>query len=126
MNSFQLHAQTIHQAVGKGIIACDLVDVEDGSITKTGLAQGDDIGFNHVPGLAGELDGVGEHGPVSRGEGIGRLPILLQLLHQCLVIGQAEQPGSMMGYSVVAAINGRYHHRNHLPLYPRQIRPAPH
>ena len=103
--SLQFHAQAIGQPVDEGVVAGNLVDVEDAGVGKAGVTQSDDVGFDHAARLQGELFGVGEHGAVGGAE-VGLPPVGFEVRYQRFVFGQTEQPGSVMGDSVVA-VDGR-------------------
>ena len=55
---FQRYAQAIGDAVDVGIIGGYLVDIVDGPVGETVVAQGLHIGFDHFPGTQGEFVGV--------------------------------------------------------------------
>ena len=92
---FQLNPQPIRQAIDKSIIPRHLINIQNRGVAKAQFAQCDDIAFYHFPGSQGEFFGVGEHLAV-RITYPGVAPVGFECIYQCLVVGQAEQPGSVM------------------------------
>lgn len=74
------HAETVGQAIHIGKIAGDLVDVEDGSIRKSGGAQCHHIRFGHCTRREGQLLGIGQHSVFGGGD-LGAPPIFFELTH---------------------------------------------
>jgi hypothetical protein len=82
---FQFYTEAISQAVDKGVVAGDLVDVQDGRIVEPSLSQSLHICFQHVPRPYGQLLSIIQHRPVGVADG-GLPPIVYELLHQVVVI----------------------------------------
>ena len=111
----QRDTQAIGQAVNIGIICDDLINVQNSPITKPLMAQGGHIIPNHIPRSPRQFGRVVEHCSLTRGQGCLSV-ILLKLFDQRFIFNQPEETRSMMDQSVMAPIERRHDHRNHLPL----------
>ena len=115
---FQRDTQTISNAIDIGIIGCDLSNIQYRPVTETGLSQPYHIIFDHRIGCACQFRYIIQHRSIRRIEG-RLIGVGLKLGNELVVSGQLTEVSRMMLQSVFAAINGRDHHANHLPLFSR-------
>ena len=100
---FGLEAEAVGDAVGIGVVADDLDDVEDVAVAETGFAQGLDVGSAGRGGGFGEFHGETQHGGALGGERGGG-PVVLDGRYKFVVFDESAQTAPVVDYSIVAIV----------------------